>query len=395
MPTLIAGIQPIAVPPFTKQREKIGGKRVFASLDGSCLLKETSSEITTAQQRMKSAKTCRKINTKLKNTLTRLNMPDVVARVAICGEYMVVYCPKCGKGEKIKAFCHHKLCGRCQKILRYKKIEQYWTLVKGMKHPRFLTLTFKNVHYINKNMIKWQKACFRKFQDDSYVRARLGGGIASWECLRVTEKRAKVRTWNPHIHIMYDGQYMRQSELVRIWRDITGNSFIVDIREIMPKNLIARWKRHPNERRVPTENEKRECLKETLKYITKSIAFSDSDVLVGEFLSATHGMRRIWTFGSAYNYKKTEPKKTDKRFWAVDPLTRIGWKQMSCPVCNYTAYPEKFNWIPGFWSKKGAEELAKERGKISGALVMSDIMSFDPVMLEEILQGGVWKDDLV
>jgi hypothetical protein len=42
----------------------------------------------------------------------------------------------------------------------------------------------------------------------------------------------KGRGWHVHIHAILDADYLPQAELSRLWHEITGDAYIVDIRRV-------------------------------------------------------------------------------------------------------------------------------------------------------------------
>jgi len=86
-----------------------------------------------------------------------------------------------------------------------------------------------------------------------------------------------------HLHVLVFGPFIPQASLSRLWKQVTGDSFVVDIREV----------------RRPTEG-----LTEVVKYISK---FKDigPDFCV-KLLLALNGHRRLSTHGLFYNMPVAE-----------------------------------------------------------------------------------------
>lgn len=202
----------------------------------------------------------------------------------------------------------------------------------------------------------------RAFLTDPHMRELLQGGIWAWE---VTYNQRR-RQWHPHFHIIYDGRHLPEkgeNTISGAWFEITGDSFVVDVRDVVPKELLDRWRRHPSERRPPTDDEKKRGLKECVKYITKAVEFSDDDDLVKEFLDATHGMRRFGKFGHAYDYKPPERDPKDKRWWRVE-LDGASYNLLECHGCHGRHFADQFN-TDGLWLERREvdEVLARDGPK--------------------------------
>lgn len=301
----------------------------------------------------KSENSYRKIGVNLKKTLIALGEWETAGRVGSCGKKVVLECPSCGGRHLHPYSCGHKACGRCAGVQRWKKVAKLWPLVKGFKEPRFLTLTFKNRAHLTPEWRRKQFATFRKFLKNRFIADHLEGGVWCWE---VTYNRV-TKTWHPHFHILFDGKWTKHEEIKKIWFALTGDSFIVDVRDVQGEG----------------DEGKLGALRETVKYITKAVSIADDEKLLEEFLTATKNMRRIGLFGKCHGYKPPAPPPTDKRFWHVNPFTGRGPKPIGCG-CGYEALPQFFRLIGGrgvLHDDAAAQWLARERG------------APDPVLLRE------------
>jgi len=89
-----------------------------------------------------------------------------------------------------------------------------------MKHPKLMTLTLKKVvgNVEDRLLGLWElrKAAFKEIRRRGYL-------LNSWV--------AVIEPPN-HIHLVIDSEFIPQRELSQIWRTVTGDSFIVDIRKV-------------------------------------------------------------------------------------------------------------------------------------------------------------------
>jgi hypothetical protein len=91
--------------------------------------------------------------------------------------------------------------------------------------------------------------------------------------------------WHVHVHILADAAYISHDALVAAWLAITGDSFIVDIREARSAD---------------------EALCYVLKYVGKPPKASGGypvEDFVRIFNEVMKGVRLIHTFGSLYSYR--------------------------------------------------------------------------------------------
>jgi len=139
-------------------------------------------------------------------------------------------CSHCSRPVKIKLGCGKRFeyfCRPCAKRWRGRTFKRYYRTVVTFKNPRFLTLTLRKSVDGNKmqnrlmSLWKMKKYLFKRL-------ARAGYKIVHW-----------VATIEPpnHIHLIIDSNYIPQYEISEVWEEVTGDSYIVDIRRISRNDL--------------------------------------------------------------------------------------------------------------------------------------------------------------
>ena len=122
------------------------------------------------------------------------------------------------------------------------------------------------------------------------------GGLVSIE----VTYNADTDTWHPHAHLLIDGAFLPWRELRASWHDVTGDSWVVDVRRV---DATPR----PDESRVDAM---RRAVRETVKYSTKPtpelLARGDAGPIFAELLVALRGQRLVSTFGSLYGLAADE-----------------------------------------------------------------------------------------
>lgn len=263
--------------------------------------------------------------------------------MGVCGSALVMGCPGCGKRHAVQYSCGHKLCGRCASVQRWRKVNDLWPMVKTMKNPRFLTLTFKSRAHLTKEWRKEQGAALRAFFKHRWVKEHIGGGVWAWE----TTYNQRLKMWHPHFHILFDGDYLPKARVKELWRELSGGAYIIKVQEILGHG----------------ERGKLDALRETVKYITKAVEIVEDERLVAEFLDATAGTRRLGVFGKFHGYKPPTPPATDKSRWVIDPFTGRGPREMECP-CGFKGLPQFWERVGMFWTLKQAVWIQENtRGK--------------------------------
>lgn len=120
------------------------------------------------------------------------------------------WCPMCGEA-RVKTIAHS-----CREFF------------KKQKRVRFLTLTLKHRDISLKEQIARIKKSFAKLCRSSVWRKYVTGSI--W--FLQTKPNCGGKWWHVHLHILLTGSYVPQDWLSEKWMKITGDSKIVDIREV-------------------------------------------------------------------------------------------------------------------------------------------------------------------
>jgi hypothetical protein len=235
---------------------------------------------------------------KIADVLLNAGRYDEQSKVRYCGEDVVAFkADCCSDTVAYPMSCGHRLCPVCMrrrsarlsvKVMNF--IEGAWFLVpvkgeKGkrerkyikMKHPVLITLTEKNVPSLDKKYFSGLRGRVTKLRHRAIFQKCVGGFYG----IEVTYN-SETKTWHVHVHMVADTPYIPQDKLSDEWLDITGNSFVVDIREIKDPEKAS---------------------KEVAKYIVKPGNFLKNPKLIDEFLNAVKGARLVSTFGYYHNIK--------------------------------------------------------------------------------------------
>ena len=214
--------------------------------------------------------------------------------VNTCGQnFRVGKCLNCGADPAYPITCDHRLCPDCAAKRASLLISEHGEMLKQLRYPKMLTLTFKSVDRLTKEYFRWARNCFTRLRRRK-VLAGCWGGIYSFE---VTHSE---KGWHVHIHALVGSGYINQAELSKEWEQITG-ACVVDIRSIS-KHKGGKWG----------------AVKEVIKYPAKSVSFCGDPDLVDEFLKATERVNLVYGFGALYRVRTK--RHSDER--------------MRCPVCG-------------------------------------------------------------
>jgi len=177
----------------------------------------------------------------------------------------IYYChnvQKKSKGRTYGGYCKNKLCSLCAANRKAELIRKYLPVISEWKDPYFVTLTAKacKAHQLDKridNVLRAFQIIKNRFRD-RHRRRKMPKfkGIRSIEC----NFNQKKRTYNPHIHLIIEGEDM--AEALRLeWAKLWTENFV---------NIKGQYKRN-------IKREKVDDLIETIKYSTKIFTEVDND----------------------------------------------------------------------------------------------------------------------
>lgn len=148
-------------------------------------------------------------------------------RFATCGTtaWIVRHPDHLDKYTVRSSHCRDRFCVPCarEKSHRVAQNVAKHTLKRTI---RFITLTLRHSQASLTVQLAHLINSFRRLRTTSLWRATTQGGVAFLEL----KLGRNGREWHPHLHILCEGAYIRQSALAHEWHRITQDSYIVDIR---------------------------------------------------------------------------------------------------------------------------------------------------------------------
>lgn len=152
------------------------------------------------------------------------------------GAYVLRSCDNPNKYRLAGSTCHDRFCTPCA-TERSRTIATNVAARLGTDGCRFVTLTVREGADGLRPAIAHLYASFRRLQRKRFWSSRVTGGVAFLE-IKWNEATAR---WHPHLHCLTHGKFMPQRDLSNLWRQITGDSFIVDIRACKGATAITRY----------------------------------------------------------------------------------------------------------------------------------------------------------
>ena len=92
-----------------------------------------------------------------------------------------------------------------------------------------MTLTMKNIptRDFNKGQIKRMRKSFSRLLHRKFFKARIQGGFYVVHLTNIGNG------WHPHMHVVYKGEFIPKAMIVKAWGELTGDSYIVDIKPMV------------------------------------------------------------------------------------------------------------------------------------------------------------------
>lgn len=169
--------------------------------------------------------------------------------------------------------CHDRFCVPCAQERAYVIAGNVLDAIRNVE-VRFLTLTIKTDGETLAESLDKLYRSFAAIRRRRWFRKRVWGGVAMLELKRC----AKTNRWHPHLHCLVTGTWVDKFKLSRLWHEVTGDSFIVDIQRPKNDEDVSRY---------------------VTKYVTKvfSNAFLARPELIDEAILAMKGRKLALTWG--------------------------------------------------------------------------------------------------
>jgi hypothetical protein len=161
-----------------------------------------------------------------------------LARFSDCGHHAwIMQCVSDRTVYKIVSDkCHDRFCAPCSversRIIAHNVLEHV-----GKRALRFATLTLRSRDEPLATTCDRLSRSFARLRSRKLWKARVRGGVAF---LEVTYSKT-TGYWHAHLHLIIEGLYVPKALLKRLWHEITGDSYIVDIRIVRDNAKAARY----------------------------------------------------------------------------------------------------------------------------------------------------------
>lgn len=187
-------------------------------------------------------------------------------------------------------------CAREKRLLMQRNLQEQLPKTK----LRFLTLTLKSSGVAPELQIQRLYDCFRRFRNRQDISERISGGIAFLEITYAPEREE----WHPHLHILFSGKYLPHALARKHWLLVTGDSYIVDVREVKSNRYAAGY---------------------LTKYSSKAVGPSiwRDPAAFTALIVALRGRRTLFTFGTWKGIELLKPPPQDTDWQTLGKLENL------------------------------------------------------------------------
>jgi hypothetical protein len=245
------------------------------------------------------------------NEMRLRGIPDnkVFSFETCCRHSVKYYCPNDGQESFVPYKCRSRICNLCADERKSKFRREYGKKMQKMRYPVLLTATLEaDIAILYPEVFTYYRQMFHTLMK------RISDVVVSG--ISVAEFSSDFKL---HFHAVIDiGQFRPewQAELSEEWEDITGNSYIIDIRKVSAKfgfNYI-------------------------MKYVSKTPEFLCPEFYVSYF-QITKGRRLYSAIGTFYNNQVKCPKCGKNNAASRKKCSECGAelrqkRKVLCPVCG-------------------------------------------------------------
>ena len=184
----------------------------------------------------------------------------------------------------------------CQRAVGHTVRENLQRHLKG-KRTRFVTLTLRHSKTPLSDQISRLFTSFSTLRRRKLVAPLFVGGFSVLEC-KISDRDG---LWHVHLHCVTEGTFVDQRELAAAWHAVTGDSSIVDVRQVADDGKAAGY---------------------ICKYVSKPLDASlySNPAMLDEYIQAVSGRKTISTFGT-WRGVQLKKRPADNTVWvSVGPL---------------------------------------------------------------------------
>lgn len=137
----------------------------------------------------------------------------------------------------LSSSCRLRWCPMCASARSRLIVGNLTGWLQKRRAAKFLTLTLKHSDEDLSTQIIRLYACFSVLRRRVYIDRSIRGGVWFFQ-IKWSERSQQ---WHPHLHCVLDAEYMPHKRLKALWKSVTGDSDIVDIRAVRDPVKVAEY----------------------------------------------------------------------------------------------------------------------------------------------------------
>lgn len=211
-------------------------------------------------------------------------------RLASCGACPMLSVREDGTTHTHPGLCRDRLCPTCARSRSVTLANRTRELIAKADAVRLVTLTLRQNDEPLLDQLARLRECWKRLRRTLFWKNAVRGGVYGIE----VKWNKKDGRWHPHLHALVTGSFLDQPTLSAVWEDITGDSFIVDVRFVHDRAKGADY---------------------VSKYVAKGSSVEDwPEDRICEFANAMHGQRLLQTFGELHGQAIDADDDTERDF---------------------------------------------------------------------------------
>jgi hypothetical protein len=220
--------------------------------------------------------------------------PTQVDAFQNCGSGAIVeWCQETQQYRIRATYCKNRNCEPCARAKANLMAANLQEKLKDRKEHeyRFITITLAHSDDPLRDQVNRLISSFRSLRATKMWKSHQAGGAYIIEI----KWNPDTAEWHPHLHLIAQGDYLNQARLSEAWRQITTDSFVVDIKTLSSDKDAAHY---------------------VTKYVGKGTNLEcwQNDAAAEEWITAMRGIRTMGTYGSWRGYKLLA-KPRDEHAW--------------------------------------------------------------------------------
>lgn len=240
------------------------------------------------------------------------------------GRTTTLYCRNSGHKRVLPKRCKGRTCPVCRERDFARLCVQYKTVLQSVNHPKFITISPKNVVNLTQRYVRWFHCAVKKLLRRARWREVIHGGVLFAECTNIGNG------WHPHLHGLIDAWFVDKKEFAKEISEELGVPCFVDVQEWdKPENILkyclGYLKKSPDIYRVDGLSKKQLKLGHSKRYVSSWNAVRERK---SKFDSAYRGVRTVIPFGKLYGVKRPEKKPLQCECGCNEWLSEFGLRSM-------------------------------------------------------------------